>query len=784
MKKTLLIFSLIFSLWSNAQTWVTIPDHNFASYLSLTWPFVMNGNQLNIESPIIQNMQSLNVCCRGISDLSGIEYFTHLEVLHCYENYLTNLPALPNTLKILSCYSNNLTALPILPTSLITLSCNHNNLSALPTLPDGLKILGAMDNLLTSLPALPASLESLSVGMNQLSTLPTLPENLQGLFFGQNEFTEMPDLPFHLKQLEFYNNQIQSIPFFPDSIQVIDCSFNQLTFLPLLPNSLQRLNCRDNQIQNLPELPATLDYLFCQNNQISCFPVLSQNFINGLLSINITGNLNTCLPNYIPGLDEASLSLPLCVDGDLVNNPNNCPTLSGVFGKVYFDYYTDCQHTTLESKISNIPIKVYDQNDSLLIQSTTLSNGYYNFQLIPGNYRIKMDTSNLPLLFQCNYLDSNITIADANDLISDIDFPLSCKPGFDLAVCGILHDNWVFPGQTHEVKILAGELSQWYGVTCPSGMSGELQVSFSGPVTLHLSSFGNFVPIVTGNILTYTIPDFSEIDLTDLFKFSLVTDTTAQVDDEICITVDVSLLPGENMPSNNHLEYCYQVVNSHDPNIKEVYPVYVEPGYDGYFTYTVHFQNTGNAPAFNIRLLDTLDSNLDLETFQVLNYSHYNTFSINGNQLSFKFPNIMLLDSTTNMEASKGFVQYRIKAKPSLELGTLIKNTAHIYFDYNEAIVTNTAFSLVVQNVSLQEIESKKTNVYPNPFSTTSTINFDEALKDVSIVLRDIYGKEVRTYSSFSGNKLLLERQDLKKGIYFLEVGTMRLNRIKLMILD
>jgi uncharacterized repeat protein (TIGR01451 family) len=70
------------------------------------------------------------------------------------------------------------------------------------------------------------------------------------------------------------------------------------------------------------------------------------------------------------------------------------------------------------------------------------------------------------------------------------------------------------------------------------------------------------------------------------------------------------------------------VVNSYDPNMKEVYPVNVLPGYDDWFTYTIHFQNTGNAPAFNIRLRDTLDANLDINSFEVRGYSHPANISI------------------------------------------------------------------------------------------------------------------------------------------------------------
>jgi uncharacterized repeat protein (TIGR01451 family) len=141
--------------------------------------------------------------------------------------------------------------------------------------------------------------------------------------------------------------------------------------------------------------------------------------------------------------------------------------------------------------------------------------------------------------------------------------------------------------------------------------------------------------------------------------------------------------------------------------MKEVYPVNVLPGYDDWFTYTIHFQNTGNAPAFNIRLRDTLDANLDINSFEVRGYSHPAQISLNGNILTVRFNNIMLPDSTTDYEGSMGYFQYRLKPLPNLPNGTQIENTAYIYFDYNAPIVTNTTqnnFDMTVKtNIKLAE---------------------------------------------------------------------------------
>ncbi|MDR0292589.1 MAG: S-layer homology domain-containing protein [Oscillospiraceae bacterium] len=69
---------------------------------------------------------------RGIVSLSGIEYFTALKWLFCYENQLTTLDVSQNTaLEILSCTSNQLTMLDLSNnTNLEMLDCRDNYLAS------------------------------------------------------------------------------------------------------------------------------------------------------------------------------------------------------------------------------------------------------------------------------------------------------------------------------------------------------------------------------------------------------------------------------------------------------------------------------------------------------------------------------------------------------------------------------------------------------------------------------------------------------------------------------
>ncbi|HYG15370.1 MAG TPA: T9SS type A sorting domain-containing protein [Bacteroidia bacterium] len=144
--------------------------------------------------------------------------------------------------------------------------------------------------------------------------------------------------------------------------------------------------------------------------------------------------------------------------------------------------------------------------------------------------------------------------------------------------------------------------------------------------------------------------------------------------------------------------YCELITDSYDPNDKTVYPQglgdnnCVKPGTP--LTYRVRFQNTGSAPAIRVVVKDTLPDDLDLSTFSFGGASHNYTYKLTGKGkavLEVTFNNIYLPDSTTDKKGSNGFFAYTVHHKAGIAEDTRIDNKAYIYFDYNSAVITNTA---------------------------------------------------------------------------------------------
>jgi Leucine-rich repeat (LRR) protein len=298
--KRLLFFLLLISFRQGiGQTYVFIPDPNFATCLQIYYPSAMNGQSLNITSTLVTTETFINVTGNGISNLNGIQYFTSLQTLYCNVNPLTSLPQLPNTLITLGCNVNSLTSLPQLPATLQNLECNNNYLNNLPTLPNSLKTLYCNSNSLINLPILPNGLKNLTCESNSITNLPILPTNIDKLYCGSNYLTNIPSL---------------------NSIRYLSCKNNSITSLPNLPNSLLSLDCSYNTITSLPSLPNSLYELYCQYNNISCFPTFP-NSINPpyatgpnqiKYSLDLASNPFTCLPNYISAMSSTLLAFPIC----------------------------------------------------------------------------------------------------------------------------------------------------------------------------------------------------------------------------------------------------------------------------------------------------------------------------------------------------------------------------------------------------------------------------------------------------------------------------------------
>jgi len=190
--------------------------------------------------------------------------------------------------------------------------------------------------------------------------------------------------------------------------------------------------------------------------------------------------------------------------------------------------------------------------------------------------------------------------------------------------------------------------------------------------------------------------------------------------------------------------------------------------------YTVNFQNTGNAPAYNVIVEDVMSSNLDINTFEFVGSSHNCQVIRNGNATTYKFMNIMLPDSVNNEPQSHGFITYKINALSNLNIGDQMIDYANIYFDFNAPVLTEDAVVTVVGPTAAQSIlNNTALSIYPNPATEFVNVNVSAKIDgNVNITVVDATGKiclQQQRNLKAGYNKLLLNTSELSKGIYFVQ---------------
>lgn len=233
---------------------------------------------------------------------------------------------------------------------------------------------------------------------------------------------------------------------------------------------------------------------------------------------------------------------------------------------------------------------------------------------------------------------------------------------------------------------------------------------------------------------------------------------------------NVTVFENESTPADNSSSLEQVMVNSFDPNDITAHEGSVVPleAMVEWMHYTIRFQNTGTADAINVRIENTLDDNFDWDTFEPLASSHDYTVLRHENVLEFKFNNIHLPDSTTDELGSHGFITYRIKPSTSLTALDTFENTARIYFDFNPAIITNTAITYL-SVLGNEEFNAAEFVLYPNPVTERLYIASQSGENIAFAEVYDINGKLCLKQDSLQGS---IDVQSLNSGFYIIKLTT------------
>ena len=121
-------------------------------------------------------------------------------------------------------------------------------------------------------------------------------------------------------------------------------------------------------------------------------------------------------------------------------------------------------------------------------------------------------------------------------------------------------------------------------------------------------------------------------------------------------------------------------------------------------------------------------------------------------------------------------------------MGTEITNTAYIYFDSTNAIVTNTTTNTLVPDTTtgIISIPDKpvQVNLYPNPANDYTIVSLSDNLVGGLLQLTDAVGR-VMAQQQITNSGFRLQTSGLAKGIYLVVIiDNGQLQTVKKLVVD
>lgn len=366
--------------------------------------------------------------------------------------------------------------------------------------------------------------------------------------------------------------------------------------------------------------------------------------------------------------------------------------------------------------------------------------------------------------------------------LQDYSFPITATSPYNDVEIVIIPDQAPRPGFLYTNTI------QYTNVGSQTVASGQVIFHHDPAVSIASVSQAGTTPVSNGFSFSYTnLAPFETRSITVVMQVPTI--PGVQLGELLENHAEISPFAGDATPENNDSHSNQVVIGSYDPNdITESHGnqiLFSSFTSADYLYYTIRFENSGTASAININVIDELDPQLNAESVRMVSASHNYILDRVGNQLSWRFENVLLPPAVAGSDDGHGYITFKVKPAPGYAVGDIIPNSANIYFDFNPAIVTNVFNTEFVSALAVNEFTNSGFTVYPNPANTMLNITMrnDDTIRSVKLL--DISGKII---ISRSGSPISTEAVDVSEvaaGVYFVEViGSSNTRAIKKVIIQ
>jgi|GEM_PF-1449673 len=356
-------------------------------------------------------------------------------------------------------------------------------------------------------------------------------------------------------------------------------------------------------------------------------------------------------------------------------------------------------------------------NDEFLVRPL-----FNNATCLPGNeFRVRLDT----LSGRNNQVQMGIQLSSTPDLILQVHSAIRVQSSFSYVTLEYFNN---YTG------------------------SRNAHIEYTIPDNYDFVSTSHTNYTIAGNVITFnlgTLPPAAHgrVDL------RLRANSVPRQGDTVLQAATIFPVTGDAVPSNNTYSKYETVLSSWDPNQKTSIPEHYLADATAPIRYIIDFENLGNDTAFYVYILDTLSALLDVSTLKIIGATHKFDLDLDASGsryvLKLRFNDIGL-PGRNRTEYNKGYLIYEIAPKAGLRKGQQIENTAHIFFDYNDPVVTNTTLNELHPNGITSGQAAIRLNIHPNPVQDVIRVDNLDGMA-IRADIYDVTGRKAGSYSLEKG---------------------------------
>ncbi len=437
-----------------------------------------------------------------------------------------------------------------------------------------------------------------------------------------------------------------------------------------------------------------------------------------------------------------------------------------ISGRVFEDANGNCAFAEGENTIAGQWISVEPGGLSF----ATDRDGRFHAYLAPGTYTFRLQGDARYWGEGCTGAVA-VSISGAGAPIMDLDFAaeaLQNGPDLTVQLASTAHRRGFAAVLDLEYRNLGTQAAEACSVqlTMPNGVNIQsTQPAFTSQDGL----------VYTWNLGTLEAGHAAAIRIVDSVTTALAIGDTA--------TLAATVQTGSSQLDYNNDAVALReaIVGAIDPNDLLCWPEgRGEAGYiraSDTLTYRIRFENVGSFTASRVEIENKLPAGLDPASLVMTAASHPVQFHREGQTLHWTFDGIALPPNVRNPVGAQGFVEYRIMPKADLPGGTAIDNQAHIVFDFEAPMATNTER----RTIQFQRGDADAFGhllIQPNPMHEATWLIPDanqdqfespEGLDWVRVL--DAQGRTMAQWKAGGQSRFRMARGTLQPGTYTVEAG-------------